>query len=87
MATNSVAGLLTPVDELFSTQAERDEAKREHLQDIPLSAISEFTSHPFKVRMDESMAKMVESVQERGVLSPCLHVNPISTQRQNHFPF
>ena len=72
MATNSVAGLLTPVDELFSTQAERDEAKREHLQDIPLSAISEFPSHPFKVRMDESMTKMVESVQERGVLSPVL---------------
>lgn len=72
MATNSVAGLLTPFDELFSTQAERDEAKREHLQDIPLSAISEFPSHPFKVRMDESMTKMVESVQERGVLSPVL---------------
>ena len=72
MATNSVAGLLTPVDELFSTQAERDEAKREHLQDIPLSAICEFPSHPFKVRMDESMTKMMESVQERGVLSPVL---------------
>ena len=72
MATNNVAGLLTPVDELFSTQAERDEAKREHLQDIPLSSISEFPSHPFKVRMDESMTKMVESVQERGVLSPVL---------------
>ena len=72
MATNSVAGLLTPVDELFSTQAERDEAKREHLRDIPLSAISEFPSHPFKVRMDESMTKMVESVQERDVLSPVL---------------
>ena len=72
MATNSVAGLLTQVDDLFMTQAERDEAKREHLRDIPLSAISEFPSHPFKVRMDESMTKMVESVQERGVLSPVL---------------
>lgn len=72
MATNSVAGLLTQVDDLFLTQAERDEAKLEHLQDIPLSAISEFPSHPFKVRMDESMTKMVESVQERGVLSPVL---------------
>ena len=72
MATNNVAGLLSSLDDLFSTQEERDEAKREHLQDIPLSAISEFPSHPFKVRMDESMTKMVESVQERGVLSPVL---------------
>ena len=55
MATNSVAGLLTPVDELFSTQAERDEAKREHLQDIPLSDICEFPSHPFNVNADLKM--------------------------------
>ena len=72
MATNSVAGLLTSVDNLFTTQDERDDAKREHLRDIPLSEISDFPSHPFKVRMDESMTKMVESVQERGVLSPVL---------------
>ena len=72
MATNNVGGLLTSLDSLFSTQDERDEEKREHLEDIPLSAISEFPSHPFKVRMDESMTKMVESVQERGVLSPVL---------------
>ena len=72
MATNNVAGLLTSLDNLFTTQDERDEAKREHLRDIPLSSISEFPSHPFKVRMDESMTKMVESVQERGVLSPVL---------------
>ena len=72
MATGNVGGLLTSLDSLFSTQEERDEAKREHLEDIPLSAISEFPSHPFKVRMDESMTKMVESVQERGVLSPVL---------------
>ena len=72
MATNNVAGLLTSLDNLFTTQDERDEAKREHLRDIPLSAISEFPSHPFKVRMDENMTKMVESVQERGVLSPVL---------------
>ncbi|MBD5092716.1 MAG: ParB/RepB/Spo0J family partition protein, partial [Subdoligranulum sp.] len=72
MATNNVAGLLTSLDNLFTTQDERDEAKREHLRDIPLSEISEFPSHPFKVRMDESMTKMVESVQERGVLSPVL---------------
>ena len=72
MATNNVAGLLSSLDDLFSTQEERDEAKREHLRDIPLSAISEFPSHPFKVRIDENMTKMVESIQERGVLSPVL---------------
>ena len=72
MATNNVAGLLTSLDNLFTTQDERDDAKREHLRDIPLSEISDFPAHPFKVRMDESMTKMVESVQERGVLSPVL---------------
>lgn len=71
MAKNSVADLLS-VDSLFTTQAEREESKRETVQDIPLSQISEFPNHPFKVRMDESMIEMVESVAQYGVLIPAL---------------
>lgn len=71
MAKNNVANLLS-VDSLFTTQAEREESQRETVQDIPLSAISEFPNHPFKVRMDESMMEMVESVKEHGVLVPAL---------------
>ena len=70
MEKNSVAGLLTSVDELFTTQKERDEAKREAVVDIPLSEISDFPDHPFKVRMDEAMMEMAESVKQYGVLVP-----------------
>ena len=65
MAKNSVADLLN-VDSLFTTQAERDEAKRETVMDIPLKEISDFPNHPFKVRMDESMMEMTDSVKQYG---------------------
>ena len=71
MARNSVADLLN-VDSLFTTQAERDEAKRETVKDIPLAEISGFPNHPFKVRMDEEMAELADSVREHGVLVPAL---------------
>lgn len=72
MAKNSAASLLTSVDSLFTTQAERDEAQRETVIDIPLAEISDFPNHPFKVRMDDSMVQMVESVGRYGVLVPAL---------------
>ena len=72
MATNSAAGLLTSVDSMFTTQEERDNAQRSYVIDLPTSEISDFPDHPFKVRMDQSMTEMVESVKERGVLSPVL---------------
>ena len=72
MATNSVAGLLTSVDSMFTTQEERDNAQRSYVTDLPIAEISDFPDHPFKVRMDEEMEQMVESVRERGVLSPVL---------------
>ena len=72
MARRSAAGLLTSLDDLFTTQEERDEAKREHLVDIPLDEISDFPDHPFKVRMDEDMADLTESIKARGVLVPAL---------------
>ena len=71
MAINSAANLLS-VDSLFTTQAERDEAKRETVVDIPLAEISDFPNHPFKVRMDESMMEMADSVRQYGVLVPGL---------------
>lgn len=72
MATKSAAGLLTSVGELFTTQEERDNAQRSYMIDLPAAEISDFPDHPFKVRMDVEMEQMVESVRERGVLSPVL---------------
>ena len=76
MARKSAAGLMTSLDDLFSTQAERDEAKREHLIDIPLDEISDFPDHPFQVRMDEDMSELAESIKTHGVLVPAL-VRPV----------
>ena len=72
MAKNSVAGLLTSVDDLFSTQESRDEAKLERVINLSPAEISDFPNHPFKVRMDEEMQQMAESVKEHGVLVPVL---------------
>ena len=69
---NSAASLLTSVDDLFTTQEERDEAKRETIMEIPLSQISNFPNHPFKVKEDEAMSDLVESVKSYGVLSPVI---------------
>ena len=58
--------------DLFSTQEERDNESRESVREIPLEEISDFPNHPFKVKMDESMADMAESVKQYGVLVPAL---------------
>ena len=65
-------GLNEAYNDLFSTQAERDNAQRSYVIDLPAAEISDFPDHPFKVRMDEEMEQLVESVKERGVLSPVL---------------
>ena len=70
-------GLREAFDDLFSTQEDRDNQKRTFLRDIPVVEISDFPDHPFKVRMDEDMENLVESVKERGVLSPVL-VRPLA---------
>ena len=67
---------MTSLDDLFTTQAQRDEAKREHLIDIPLDEISDFPDHPFKVRMDEDMTDLADSIKSHGVLVPAL-VRPV----------
>ena len=59
---------LASYDELFTTQEERDDMKREKVQNIPIEEIDDFPDHPFKVRNDESMGKLVDSIQENGVL-------------------
>lgn len=61
---------LTRLDDLFSTQEQRDEEKLSKIRDIPLELIDDFPDHPFKVRDDEDMMQLVESVKERGVITP-----------------
>ena len=61
---------LTKLDDLFTTQAQRDEEQLSKIRDIPLELIDDFPDHPFKVRDDEDMMRLVESVKERGVITP-----------------
>ena len=72
MKRNVIEMNLPTADNLFSTQEERDNEKREYVKAIPLDKISDFPNHPFKVRMDEKMMEMIESVREYGVLSPAV---------------
>ena len=61
---------LTKLDDLFTTQAQRDEEQLSKIRDIPLELIDDFPDHPFKVRDDEDMMQLVESVKVRGVITP-----------------
>ena len=61
---------LTRLDDLFTTQAEREEERLSKIRDIPLELIDDFPDHPFKVRDDEDMQQLVESIKERGVITP-----------------
>lgn len=61
---------LMKLDDLFTTQAQRDEEQLSKIRDIPLELIDDFPDHPFKVRDDEDMMQLVESVKERGVITP-----------------
>ena len=72
MAKSNASEMLTSLDSLFTTQEQRDEAKRDSVQDIPLAQISDFPEHPFKVKQDEAMLEMAESVRQYGVLVPGL---------------
>ena len=65
-------GLNEAYNDLFSTQEERDNAGRTFVIDLDPAEISDFPNHPFHVRMDEEMERLVESVRERDVLSPVL---------------
>ncbi len=61
---------LPSVDDLFSTEESRQEAKLAKIYDIPISEIDDFPDHPFKVRDDEDMDALIESIKERGVITP-----------------
>lgn len=61
---------LPMLDDLFSTQEQREEAKLSKIRDIPITEIDDFPDHPFKVRDDEDMIQLVESIKERGVITP-----------------
>lgn len=63
---------LSKIDDLFTTQDERDDAAAEKVNAIPLEFIDPFPDHPFQVRDDEEMAQMAESVRRYGVISPVL---------------
>lgn len=61
---------LPTLDDLFSSQEERDEAKLAKIRDIPIEQIDDFPDHPYKVRDDEDMMQLVASIRERGVITP-----------------
>ena len=63
---------LAPLDDLFSTQASRDEAQREKVQEIPLEELHPFAHHPFKVLDDDRMKDTADSIREYGVLVPAI---------------
>lgn len=72
MTAGSAASLLTSVDSLFTTQAQRDEAPLESVIQLPTEQISDFPNHPFKVLMDDKMAELVDSVRQYGILVPAI---------------
>lgn len=60
------------LDELFSSQEERDDAKLERVKDIPLTELHPFRDHPFKIQNDDEMKRLIESIQKFGTLTPAL---------------
>ena len=73
MPNEAGSGINLPsLDELFTSQQERDEAKLKHIYDIPIDQIDPFPNHPFKVRDDEDMHNLTESIRAQGVLTPCM---------------
>lgn len=76
MASNKYDFGLPAFDSLFSTEEERQESNKEKVVKIPIDKIRDFNNHPFKVRMDDDMVKLIDSINENGVLMPVL-VRPI----------
>ena len=63
---------LPTLDDLFTTQAERDDAKQERVQNIPLDELHPFKNHPFKILNNEEMERMIESIRKVGTITPAL---------------
>ena len=63
---------LPTLDDLFTTQAERDDAKLERIKNIPLGELRPFKNHPFKILNNEEMERMIESIRKVGTITPAL---------------
>ena len=63
---------MNSLDELFSSQEERDDTKLERVKDIPLTELHPFKDHPFKIQNDDEMKRLIESIQKFGTLTPAL---------------
>ena len=63
---------MNSLDELFSSQEERDDAKLERVKEIPLYELHLFKDHPFKIQNDDEMKRLIESIQKFGTLTPAL---------------
>ena len=72
MAEEKIDLGLTALDELFSTEEQRQENKLPRIRDIPLDQIDDMPNHPYKVRMDEDMDILVESVKSYGIITPVI---------------
>lgn len=72
MKNNRVDLGLTGYNELFSSESSRNESKRPKIMDLPLSEIDDAPNHPFKVRVDEDMYKLVKSIEENGIIVPAI---------------
>ena len=69
-AKNKLEMKLPSVDDLFSTEESRQEAKLPRIHDIPINEIDDFPEHPYRVKDDEDMQNLVESIREHGVITP-----------------
>lgn len=63
---------LPSLDNLFSSESDRQDAKLEKVQNLQLSELFPFKDHPFQIRDDEEMQKMVDSIKDHGVLTPAI---------------
>ena len=68
---------LPTLEDLFSTQEERDDAKLERVKDIPLCELHPFKDHPFKIQNNEEMKRLIESIKKFGTITPAL-ARPLS---------
>ncbi len=68
--SNAIKMKLPPVDDLFSTEEQRQEAKLAKIYEIPISEIDDFPDHPYRVLDDEDMKTLMDSIKERGVITP-----------------
>ena len=73
MAKNREINMNLPsADDLFTTQEERDQKNQEYVKNISIYEITDFPNHPFKVKEDEAMARLIESIERYGIMNPLI---------------